>query len=50
VQVGTALFVAPEVMHNFSNAAYDGAAVDVWSCGIILFIMVYAPSAMLPCS
>jgi serine/threonine protein kinase len=39
--VGTALFVAPEVMHNFNNSAYDGTAVDVWSCGIILFIMVY---------
>ncbi|KIY95352.1 hypothetical protein MNEG_12611 [Monoraphidium neglectum] len=40
-QVGTALFVAPEVMHNFSNQPYDGALADVWSCGIVLFILLF---------
>ncbi|KAI8473311.1 MAG: serine carboxypeptidase S28-domain-containing protein [Monoraphidium minutum] len=40
-QVGTALFVAPEVMHNFSNEPYDGAQADVWSCGIVLFILLF---------
>jgi serine/threonine protein kinase len=41
LQVGTALFVAPEVMHNFNNAPYDGAAVDVWAAGIVLFILLF---------
>lgn len=40
-QVGTALFVAPEVMHNFSSRSYDGALADVWSCGIVLFILLF---------
>ncbi|GBF97768.1 sulfur stress regulator [Raphidocelis subcapitata] len=40
-QVGTALFVAPEVMHNFSNRPYDGAQADVWSCGIVLFVLLF---------
>lgn len=40
-QVGTALFVAPEVMHNFSGAPYDGAAVDVWAAGIVLFVLLF---------
>ncbi len=41
LQVGTALFVAPEVMHNFKSARYDGAAADVWSSGIVLFILLF---------
>eukprot|EP00878_Enallax_costatus_P009364 GHUV01009786.1.p1 GENE.GHUV01009786.1~~GHUV01009786.1.p1 ORF type:complete len:276 (+),score=76.04 GHUV01009786.1:568-1395(+) len=40
-QVGTALFVAPEVMHNFNNSPYDGATVDVWAAGIVLFILLF---------
>lgn len=40
-QVGTALFVAPEVMHNFNGAAYDGALADAWSVGIVLFILLF---------
>lgn len=40
-QVGAALFVPPEVMHNFSGAAYDGAAADVWAAGIVLFVLLF---------
>jgi serine/threonine-protein kinase SRK2 len=40
-QVGTALFVAPEVMIQINGQSYDGKAADVWACGIILFITLF---------
>ncbi|KAL6752911.1 kinase-like domain-containing protein [Haematococcus lacustris] len=40
-QVGTALFVAPEVMQNFTGGNYNGQAADVWACGVCVFIMLF---------
>jgi carbon catabolite-derepressing protein kinase len=34
---GTPAYVAPEIL---AKRGYDGAKVDVWSCGIILFVLV----------
>lgn len=36
----SALFAAPELMQS-SSGPYDGKAADLWSCGIVLYIMLY---------
>jgi serine/threonine-protein kinase SRK2 len=43
--VGTVCYIAPEVYNNLGKGSmavpYDGAKADVWSCGVMLYIMMY---------
>ena len=34
-------FSAPEVIQNSLGGAYDTIKADIWSCGIMLYIMVF---------
>ena len=38
---GTLSYIAPEVL-NGAAVRYDGTAADVWSCGVVLFVLVAA--------
>lgn len=38
-QCGTPNYVAPEII-TLGEAGYSGGKVDVWSCGVILFVLV----------
>ena len=38
--VGTPAYVPPEVLMAKDSKSYDGQAMDVWACGVILFLML----------
>lgn len=38
--VGTPAYVPPEVLMARDSKSYDGEAMDVWACGVILFLML----------
>ncbi|CAM9235474.1 unnamed protein product, partial [Hapterophycus canaliculatus] len=37
---GKPYYMAPEVLASSSSSGFDGFAVDVWACGIVLFMML----------
>ena len=39
-KVGTISYMAPEITQALHSSPYDGASADIWSIGVILYVMV----------
>lgn len=39
-KVGTISYLAPEVVQAEDSTKYDAKQVDVWSCGVVLYVML----------
>ncbi|GIL43817.1 hypothetical protein Vafri_1411 [Volvox africanus] len=41
-RVGTVTYMAPEVLRAGPSRRYDGHKADIWSAGIVLYVMLFA--------
>jgi serine/threonine-protein kinase SRK2 len=39
-RVGTPAYLAPEIILNTNGSTYDGRIADIWSCGVMLYVMM----------
>jgi serine/threonine-protein kinase SRK2 len=47
-RLGTMMYIAPEVVQDVSEDAYDARQSDVWSCGVVLYVMLPCRYPFLP--
>ncbi|KAI8102429.1 hypothetical protein M9435_006030 [Picochlorum sp. BPE23] len=39
-RIGTVMYIAPEIIMNERHVEYDARMSDVWSCGVVLYVML----------
>lgn len=47
-RLGTVMYIAPEIVQNVSEDTYDACQSDVWSCGVVLYVMLTCRYPFLP--
>lgn len=44
-QIGTPVYMSPQMIHKSAEEGYDAQKADVWACGVLLFVMMQGKGA-----